>query len=236
MKVDNAMREFGTGKGRGARSVKRREALIRAACDVFLEDGYMGASVADIVKRAGGSKTNVYTNFGDKKGLFVAAVEALCSEVVTPLAEPDYSRLDLETSLRKFGEVLLKLILQKRSIALQRLIVSEAGRFPEVGDVWYKHGPHRSHVICAEIIAAHAARLGCDRATAVRTAVLFHDMLLYDVQHRRLAGLDVSATAVREKVDEAVQMLLRSLQDGVLTPQGKLRRANRAGRSAISRD
>src|SRR5690348_14786308 len=56
----------------------RGQAIINAATEVFLERGYAEASVDAIVERAGGSKATVYAMFGNKEGLFEAAITQGC--------------------------------------------------------------------------------------------------------------------------------------------------------------
>ena len=52
----------------------RREALLQAAAEVFFEQGYVATSIDAIIERAGGSKRNIYSEFGSKEGLFAAIV------------------------------------------------------------------------------------------------------------------------------------------------------------------
>lgn len=62
-----------------------RDAVVRAARDVFWEHGYEGASVPDLEAATGLSRSSVYNAFGSKRGLFDAAVENYLHEVVRPL-------------------------------------------------------------------------------------------------------------------------------------------------------
>lgn len=42
----------------------RRQALLQAAAEVFFEQGYAATSIDPIIERAGGSKRNIYNEFG----------------------------------------------------------------------------------------------------------------------------------------------------------------------------
>src|SRR5258705_12847249 len=53
----------------------RRSQILDAAVEVFLENGYGGATIDLVVERAGASKATVYSFFGGKDGLFAAIVE-----------------------------------------------------------------------------------------------------------------------------------------------------------------
>ncbi|WP_113702415.1 TetR/AcrR family transcriptional regulator [Nonomuraea lactucae] len=57
------------------RSGSTRDALLRAAREVFLAKGYGEATVADIVQASGISVGSLYHHFGGKPGLFLALWE-----------------------------------------------------------------------------------------------------------------------------------------------------------------
>jgi AcrR family transcriptional regulator len=68
---------------------KTRRVLLEAAREVFTEQGYSQASIADVVERAGSSVGSLYHHFGGKSELFIAlwqdyqqAQEAAASEAV----------------------------------------------------------------------------------------------------------------------------------------------------------
>ena len=55
-----------------SRSAQTRRVLLEAAREVFAAHGYDGASIADVVERAGSSVGSLYHHFGGKAELFVA--------------------------------------------------------------------------------------------------------------------------------------------------------------------
>jgi AcrR family transcriptional regulator len=55
-----------------SRSAETRRVLLAAAREVFAAHGYDGASIADVVERAGSSVGSLYHHFGGKAELFVA--------------------------------------------------------------------------------------------------------------------------------------------------------------------
>ena len=74
---------------RWARTAETQRALLDAAREVFTEQGFADASIADVVERAGSSVGSLYHHFGGKSELFVAlwqdhqlAQEAAASEAV----------------------------------------------------------------------------------------------------------------------------------------------------------
>jgi AcrR family transcriptional regulator len=70
-----------TPEPEAGRAELRRAAFLEAARDVFLEFGYEQANMAEIVRRAGGSLSTLYAQFGGKKGLFEAMIDSRVSEL-----------------------------------------------------------------------------------------------------------------------------------------------------------
>ena len=54
-----------------------RTEVVRAAAAAFLETGYEGTSIDDLVRRTGIHRGSLYQAFGSKRGLFVAALQQL---------------------------------------------------------------------------------------------------------------------------------------------------------------
>ena len=64
--------EQATGTWQWGSTPKTRRALLDAAGEVFTEQGFSQASIADVVERAGSSVGSLYHHFGGKSELFVA--------------------------------------------------------------------------------------------------------------------------------------------------------------------
>src|SRR5688572_18076769 len=62
-----------------ARSGKRR-AILEAAAELFLQDGYSGTSMDEVAARASVSKQTVYAQFGGKEALFVTVVATMTGD------------------------------------------------------------------------------------------------------------------------------------------------------------
>ena len=68
------------------RSDSTRAALTGAATTLFAERGFHGASAELVVRRAGVTSGALYHHFGDKRGLFRAAFEAVEQELAGRVA------------------------------------------------------------------------------------------------------------------------------------------------------
>src|SRR5580704_3849404 len=130
------------------RSERRRQAIIRAAAEVFVRHGYLGATTDEVAARASVSKQTVYKQFQDKQHLFAAVIIEMTVEVVGRLADIAASTLDdaqdVRKALRNLADGWLRGMLQPDVLRLRRLVIAEADRFPEVGRAWFDQGFDRA--------------------------------------------------------------------------------------------
>ena len=120
---------------------RRQNDILRAAIGLFVERGYEGVSVDDIVEQTGGSKTTVYSYYGGKEALFVAAIEALTTEMLAPLCRLQVSHLPPEQGLILLGRRFLKTLACPRGIALFHTVLAESRHFPRLSKAFYDTGP-----------------------------------------------------------------------------------------------
>ena len=62
-----------------------RDAALVAARDLFWEQGYERASIADLEKRTGLNRSSIYREFGSKRELFSAALRCYADRVIAGL-------------------------------------------------------------------------------------------------------------------------------------------------------
>jgi len=139
------------------RSLARREAILDAAADLFFEQGYAATSIDAIIERVGGSKRNVYTEFGNKEGLFTALVHRTAGQALSALRMDGLDGSDLRASLLAFSERLIGLYMSPTVIGIYRTAISEGARFPDLVRQFYEDGPLRaSRGVAQELRAAQA--------------------------------------------------------------------------------
>lgn len=180
---------------RTRRGEERCERVRAVASELFLARGYDGVSLDDIIAQAGGSKTNIYSHFGGKEGLFIATVERLCDQVNATLQALDLTDMALEDGLRILGRTLMKAVLDKQHLGLYRLIIGQSGRIPGIRDPWMTHGPDETRRILTRFVSRHQERLR--DLTPEQAACIFHNMLIGD-------HLNCSILSQDEVVPEAV--------------------------------
>jgi TetR/AcrR family transcriptional regulator, mexJK operon transcriptional repressor len=133
--------------GAESRSVRKRNALMLAATELFLEKGYDGTSMDDVATRAAVSKPTVYKYFSDKQRLFAEIVLATTSNMVglvNLISETMGGQTNAESGLLPLARQFLTAVMQPRVLRLRRLVMANADRFPEVGRSWYEQGFERA--------------------------------------------------------------------------------------------
>lgn len=141
-------------------SPAKRDGIFDAAREVFLRDGYSGASMDDIAARSHVSKQTVYKHFGSKEALFVEIVSSMTAQAGDGVhIEPAVSDADEATKyLSDYAMRQLTAVLTPTLVQMRRLVIGEAGRFPDLARVLYEQGPQRA---LASMTAAFA-RLDTD--------------------------------------------------------------------------
>jgi AcrR family transcriptional regulator len=183
----------------------KREHLLDIAAERFLASGFSAVSVDELVASAGQSKTNVYSWFGGKEGLFLATIDRLLDAMLVPLIDNGFALLPLSEGLRVLADAVLTIVLGKDALALHRLIIAESQAFPAIGRAWVVAGPERTYRFCSDFIAAHQQAGRLRLADPNRAAVFFHDMLTGDLEHRILVGeRTMPDAAERDRLIDAV--------------------------------
>lgn len=140
------MTEALTAEGEG-RSERKRRAILDAATEIFLRNGYPGTSMDEIAAQAAVSKQTVYKQFASKEALFVTIITGMTSlagdEVQREIADLG-DKDDVEARLLAYAERQLIVVLTPRLMQLRRLIIAEANRFPELGAALDRGGPGRA--------------------------------------------------------------------------------------------
>jgi TetR/AcrR family transcriptional repressor of mexJK operon len=198
------------------RSERRRQAIIRAATEVFLRHGYLGATTDEVAARASVSKQTLYKHFADKQHLFAEVILDTTLHVVDGLSNAVASTLqdaqDVRKALRDLADGFLRGLLQPDVLRLRRLVIAEADRFPEVGRAWFDRGFDRTLVILGEAMQGLADRgLLPNLGDPTLAAYQFAGLVMYQPMNQVMfAGTDAvpPAGTLDRIADSAVEMFL----------------------------
>jgi AcrR family transcriptional regulator len=88
------------GLDREVVEASQRSRLLEAVGRAVAERGYAGATIDDVVRRAGVSKKTFYDHFSDKEDCFLAAYEAASEELLRRVVEARAGHEDWEERTR----------------------------------------------------------------------------------------------------------------------------------------
>ena len=106
----------------------RRNAIIAVAWEVFRADGYERTTMSAIAARLGGSKGTLYGYFSSKEELLLATVDHVLAARGEAAFEKLASAGSLAARLTDFAHDYIALRAHRDTIALDRIVIAEAGR------------------------------------------------------------------------------------------------------------
>ncbi len=140
------------------RKGRKFDQVLTGAREIFMRDGFEGASVDEIARAASVSKATLYSYFPDKRLLFMEVATTQCARQ----ADEALHTIDMSQPpnivLTQVGHSFLGFILSDMGQRIFRICVAEADRFPELGRAFYDSGPHKVHLAITGYLRAAAAR------------------------------------------------------------------------------
>lgn len=125
--------------------VDRRSRYLDAALALFIEHGFTGMSMDQLVARTGGSKATLYRYFESKEALFEAIIADVAASTVGGVKADEWTGTSLEDGLRIIGRAVAAGAMAEHTTVLLRLALGEHNRFPQLGRTLFEHGPAVSY-------------------------------------------------------------------------------------------
>ncbi|MGR3659757.1 MAG: TetR/AcrR family transcriptional regulator [Paracoccaceae bacterium] len=122
---------------------RKYDQVLEGAREVFMADGFEGASVDNIVKAAGVSKATLYSYFPDKRHLFTEVAHCECQRQSANATTNIDMTAPAAQVLRAAANHMIGFFTSKFGLQMFRICVAESVRFPELGQEFYKSGPIR---------------------------------------------------------------------------------------------
>ncbi|ADG11212.1 TetR/AcrR family transcriptional regulator [Caulobacter segnis] len=185
------------------KSETKRKAILDAAKDVFLERGYVAASMAQVSARVGGSKQTLYSYFASKEDLFVAVMLEKGATQVEPLFDVFQASDDLAEAVRAFALAFVRFVTSDEIVAFRRIIYAE-GCKSDLGRLFYENGPQRTWTRMAQVFEQAMAEGRMRRVDPLIAVDQLHALCeagpvrrLIEGSLARIAEEDMTATAMQ---------------------------------------
>ena len=189
----------------------RCQRFVEVAQELFLERGFAGTSVNEVVRRAGGSLATLYAEFGTKDELFEAVMNRRATTMFANIINSKSQTPDVASELLQLAKRLQTHMLSADALALYRLAVHEGPKFPSVRNAVLINGLKGFLQRLADYFAALKANGRLDIDDPAHAADLF--MTLVQGQLRTIAACGEAEQLSRKRradhVTRAVDAFLR---------------------------
>lgn len=189
-------------------SQKRRQDILVAAKKAFFENGYTLTSIDRIAAVAGTTKRTVYDHFGSKDALFAEVIAFASEQFVMLLPAAEALPVMLAEGLRTFVDKLTELVTRSDSIHFQRLVIAEAERHPQFGQVLYETAMLGAERVLADYLRARIADGQAPPQDPECSARLVLDLTTNGSRIRALIAADGEGAVTRETAMDLALVLV----------------------------
>jgi TetR/AcrR family transcriptional regulator, mexJK operon transcriptional repressor len=201
-------------RGHGGRpsrleSAQLSDRILDVATALFLGDGFGATSIEAVARRAGISKRTFYHRFRGKEVLFEAVVRRLIARWTPPMDATLFEGASLAQTLRGAAEYMLGIALTAEALALHRVVIAEATRFPGLARILHELGAATGIARIAQVLEPRIAS-GELRPIDPHFAAEQFILMVVEGPRRRALGLGtpLSASELRDWLDQCVALFL----------------------------
>jgi len=201
-------------RGRGGRpsrleSARLSDRILDVATALFLSDGFGATSIEAVARRAGISKRTFYHRFRGKEVLFEAVVRRLIERWTPPLDAAMFEGPDLAETLHRAGEYMLGVALTPQALALHRVVIAEATRFPGLARILHELGAATGIERIARVLEPRIAGGELQAIDPKFAAEQFILMVVSGPRRRSLGlGAPLTPAELRDWLDQCIALFL----------------------------
>lgn len=156
----------------------RRERILNAATDSFLELGFERTSTAEIARRANVSKREIYADFADKRMILSAVIAELQNQMQFRLRGIWSSSENPEIVLPKAAARISDFVLSERFGKLVRIVAAESYHDSQIARKFYELGPDKGREETAGYMKSQMKQGRLLRADPIKAADDFMNMVV----------------------------------------------------------
>jgi len=135
-----------------------RRMIYEAARHEFAGIGFAATSIETVARRAGVSTKTLYRLIPNKAALFEGMVSDRIDRFVSEVNLRAADHADIEQALTAALIACAELALDEETIALQRMLLQEAGKFSDIAGMFYKNAIQRTVVALADWLRVQQKR------------------------------------------------------------------------------
>jgi AcrR family transcriptional regulator len=185
------------------RTGRKYDQVIAGARQVFMADGFEGASVDDIARAAGVSKATLYSYFPDKRHLFIEVATTECSQMADQVLQMVHDSSPPRVVLTVAATHLVTFLLSDFAQQCFRICVAERDRFPELGQAFYASGPEMGRDRLSEYLSDAVERGELVIDNICMAAEQFSELCKVKLWTRAVFGIQDKFT--QDEIDEVAR-------------------------------
>jgi AcrR family transcriptional regulator len=120
---------------------RKFDQVLEGARQVFMADGFEGASVDEIARVANVSKATLYSYIPDKRLLFLEVAKLECQRQADLAVVQINAEGSVRDALFNAATTMVRFFMSDFGRQTYRIAVAESERFPEIGRAFYAAGP-----------------------------------------------------------------------------------------------
>jgi AcrR family transcriptional regulator len=192
------------------RTGRKFDQVVRGAREVFIADGFQGASVDEIARVAGVSKATLYRYFPDKRLLFMEVATTECQHMADGVLDLIDDSAGPRAVLTIAAGKLVPFLLSPFAQQCFRICVAERERFPELGRAFYAAGPEMGREKLSDYFQTAIARGELVIEDVEMAAEQFTELCRAKLWVRAVFGIQTSFTQaeIDAVVENAVETFL----------------------------
>jgi AcrR family transcriptional regulator len=194
----------GRGRPQARCDEETRAIIFDAARHEFAANGYAATSMDGVARRAGISTKTLYRLIPNKAALFEAMITDRIDRFASVVRLRACDGSDVERALREALIVCGELILDPDVISLQRVILGDSEKFPEVAETFYHKAIRRTERTLASWLQAQNERGLIKVDNAETAAGMLLGMLAFQPQRAVMFGHTPAPT--REQLEQRAQI------------------------------
>jgi AcrR family transcriptional regulator len=178
--------------GRGRPQIRSDEetlrVIIEAARQEFLAHGYADTGMAAVAQKAGISTKTLYRLVPNKAELFKAVVSERIGRFMLEIDDLAVGALDLPVALERILVAYGNLTLDQEVIAINRLVLGEGERFPEIAKTFYEGAVRPAGEAIADWLARQRKRGLIEIDSPIAAAGMLRGMMTMEPQRAAMLG------------------------------------------------
>ncbi len=191
-------------------SAAKRDQILEAASALFVQKGFTDTSMEMVAQEAGVSKQTVYSHFGCKDELFMAAIQCKCQryELADLCAATAGS---LRERLMTIGCGFIRLLLSEEARQVHKTCIAQVDTQPEAAVLFYEAGPKVVIAALTEMLEREnkvgSIRIDHPRHGAIQLLMMWQG----EAKMRSELGIEpqLSETEIDAYIESCVDLFLR---------------------------